>query len=84
MHNSPRQLKLERLVVARYPTAAAIERVLAHSDVDPRMLNMSGAVRVAAHRGIQAARDQGKLQHLIAAMQRDYPQDPELKHLSDG
>lgn len=76
--------ELERLVVARYPTAAAIERVLAHSDVDPRMLDMSGAVLVAAHRGIQAARDQGKLQHLIAAMQRDYPQDPELKHLSDG
>jgi hypothetical protein len=30
--------RLERPVVARYPSAAALERLLAHSGLDPRML----------------------------------------------
>jgi nucleoside phosphorylase len=73
--------KLERLVVARYPTAAALERMLVHSGIDPRMLDMSGAALVVANRGIRAAHEQGKIPHLIAAMQRDYPDDGELKQL---
>jgi nucleoside phosphorylase len=73
--------ELERLVVARYPTAAALERVLAHSGVDPRMIDMSGAALVVTHRGIQATIGQGKLQNFVAAMRRDYPDDMELKQL---
>jgi nucleoside phosphorylase len=74
--------ELERLVVARYPSTAALERLLANTGIDPRLLDMSGAVLVVAHRGIQAAQQQGKLQHLLAAMRRDYPQDAELRRLS--
>jgi hypothetical protein len=73
--------ELERLVVARYPTAAALERVLAHSGVDPRMIDISGAVVVVVHRGVQAVLRQGKLQHFVAAMRRDYPDDTELQDL---
>lgn len=73
--------RLERPVVARYPSAAALERLLAHSGLDSRMLDMSGAVLEVAHRSIQAAHEQGRLQQLVAAMQRDYPDDEELKHL---
>lgn len=74
--------KLERLVMARYPSTAALERLLANTGIDPRLLDMSGAVLVVAHRGIQAAQEQGKLQYLLAAMRRDYPQDAELRRLS--
>lgn len=75
--------KLEHLVVARYPSAAALERLFAHSDIDPRMLDMTGAVFEVAHRGIQAAGEREQLQHLVAAMQRDYPDDVQLKQLLD-
>jgi nucleoside phosphorylase len=73
--------ELERLALARYPSTAAIERLLSHAGIDPRLLDTSGAVTVAAHRAVQAANDQGRLQHLISAMQRDYPDDPNLKSL---
>jgi hypothetical protein len=76
--------ELERLVVARYPSAAAIERLLDHSGIDPRMLDMSGAVRVVAHRGLQFANEQGRLQDLISAMRRDYPNDSKLNYLLAG
>src|SRR5215472_15248031 len=52
--------KLERLVVARYPSTAALERLLANTGIDPRLLDMSGAVLVVAHRGIQTAQEHGK------------------------
>ena len=73
--------ELEGLVLARYPTAAAIERLLSHSGMDPRMLDMSGAVLVVAHRSLRTANEQGRLQDLISAMRRDYPDDPKLKSL---
>jgi nucleoside phosphorylase len=73
--------ELERLIAARYPTTAAIERLLSHSGIDPRMLDMSGAVLEVANRSLRVADGQGKLQDLISAMKRDFPNDPRLKPL---
>jgi nucleoside phosphorylase len=73
--------ELERLTLARYPTAAAIERLLSHGAIDPRLLDTSGAVAEVAHRAIRAAHDQGRLRDLISAMRRDFPDDQDLESL---
>jgi hypothetical protein len=73
--------ELERLVVARYQTPAAIERLLSNSGIDPRMLDMSGPALVVAHRGLALANAQEKLQDVVNAMRRDYPEDSKLKKL---
>jgi hypothetical protein len=73
--------ELERLVVARYQTPAAIERLLSNSGIDPRMLDMSGPALVVAHRGLALANAQEKLQAVVNAMRRDFPEDSKLKRL---
>jgi Effector-associated domain 1 len=73
--------ELERLVVARYQTPAAIERLLSNSGIDPQMLDLSGPSLVVAHRGLALANAQEKLRDVVNAMQRDYPEDAKLKKL---
>ena len=73
--------EMERLVAARYQTPAAIERLLSNSGIDPRMLDMSGPALVVAHRGLALANAQEKLQDVVNAMRRDYPEDSKLKKL---
>jgi hypothetical protein len=76
--------ELGRLVVARYPTPAAIERLLANSGIDPRMLDMSGSALVVAHRGLALANAQEKVEDVVNAMRRDYPEDSKLKILKSN
>jgi hypothetical protein len=45
------------------------------------MLDMSGPALVVAHRGLALANAQEKLQAVVNAMRRDFPEDSKLKRL---
>jgi hypothetical protein len=74
---------VERVLIGLYRNSGALERLLSHAKLTITEFDFNGQYDVVLNRCLEAVKGQGKLDEVVKSALRDYPDNVELRGLSD-
>jgi hypothetical protein len=74
---------VERVLIGLYRNIGALQRLLSHSELTITEFDFNGQYDAALNRCLEAIKDQGKLDSLVRAALRDYPDNVDLRGVAD-